>query len=252
MATIAPIVPPSSEPQQAQARLFYPTFAFVLLALVVIGFTPTFFLNDYMAKRPNPPHVLLHGIVNSAWFLFFFVQSLLIASGRFRWHRTLGAIGAGVAGCVVIVGIATALMLYPRLVALGLPKEMLAQAAGGPRFVQLARDAGSFVLFGGFVASAIYWRNRSMTHKRLMLLGSVTLSGAALPRMFAWLMPGVILPPVGMWLVFLCLLGALVLHDYKVIGRLHRATRIGGAVFLVCTFVLVTLLPILFAGPPPT
>jgi hypothetical protein len=56
--------------------------AALLLATVLVGFAPSFFLRAYFGTPPLPMYLQLHGVVLTAWFLLFFVQTSLIASHK--------------------------------------------------------------------------------------------------------------------------------------------------------------------------
>ena len=91
MASIAaPVVNTAS-----RERRFYTRMALFLVALVFIGFAPSFYLRGIVPEfpRPNPtlpPAVLLHGGLFTAWMLVFVAQTQLVASGRRDLHMKLG------------------------------------------------------------------------------------------------------------------------------------------------------------------
>lgn len=166
-------------------------FSFVLLTIVVTGFMPTFFLNAFMAKRPIPIQVLLHGLAATSWFVLLCFQSLAIYRGRTGTHRRVGSIGFMVALVVLISITVAAVMVAPRLLALGLPQSVVEQALGAARTGQIIRDAGAGFLFSIFVLLALRWRRDPETHKRLMMHGSIVLSGAAIGRL-GWIERGAV------------------------------------------------------------
>ena len=91
---------------------FFTATAGLLLGITLIGFSPSFFLK-FVFEHPGgiveqaellrrdgggsgvrvpglPVHVVAHGVLAAAWMSLFFAQTLLIASGRRKLHRTLG------------------------------------------------------------------------------------------------------------------------------------------------------------------
>ena len=94
-------------------RRFYLSMGLATLAVVVIGFTPSFYLRGvvpaYEPFLPLTPLVVLHGSLFSAWILFFLSQVSLVSAGRLDLHRRLGAVGALLAGAMIFVGIFTGL-----------------------------------------------------------------------------------------------------------------------------------------------
>lgn len=92
MATIAdnPVARASAE------RRFYCRMAIFLVAIVFLGFAPSFYLKDVVPAypRPNPtltPFVVFHGLVFTAWMLLLIAQTQLVAAGRRDLHMKLGA-----------------------------------------------------------------------------------------------------------------------------------------------------------------
>src|SRR4029453_13277257 len=79
-------------------RKFYCRMAMFLVALVFLGFAPSFYLRDVVPAypRPNPsltPFVLLHGGLFTLWMLVLIAQTQLVAAGRRDTHMKLGVIG---------------------------------------------------------------------------------------------------------------------------------------------------------------
>lgn len=72
---------------------FFLVMSGVLLATVLIGFSPTLYLRAYFEPREIPSYLYVHGTVLTAWFLLFLVQTSLVASIRTDVHRRLAACG---------------------------------------------------------------------------------------------------------------------------------------------------------------
>ena len=82
----------------SRERRFYSRMAWALVALVFIGFAPSFYLKPLGLSypRPNPtliPNLMLHGTLFTAWVLIFLAQVSLVSAGRRDQHRALGVIG---------------------------------------------------------------------------------------------------------------------------------------------------------------
>src|SRR5262245_49809529 len=80
----------------AAERKFYSRMALFLVALVFLGFAPSFYLRGVVPSypRPNPslpPSVLLHGGLFTLWMLAVVAQTQLVAAGRRDLHMKLGA-----------------------------------------------------------------------------------------------------------------------------------------------------------------
>ena len=150
-----------------------------LLLVVLIGFGPTLYLRAFFDVPDMPTYVLAHGAILTAWFVWFFIQTSLVATHRTHLHRRLGIIGVGIGVTVIVAGGMVSLGLVPRLSALGRDIEAnLAQHAG-----VLWGNLGLLIPFGVFLSLAIANRRKSEIHKRLMLLSSISIVGPALARL---------------------------------------------------------------------
>jgi hypothetical protein len=196
---------------------FYLAMSGVILALVLIGFAPTLYLRAFFEVRPVPVRLLVHGAALTAWFVWLFMQALMIGSGRTHVHRRLGIAGVVLGPVVVFGGLLATLGIAARIAENGLDLSADASVLGiGVSGVSLARFAaqvlwqnfGSLTAFALLLSAAMLLRGRAQAHKRLMLLASIALLGPALARIARW--PG---------------FGG---HDLVANRRLHPATSIGG------------------------
>jgi hypothetical protein len=205
-------------------RRFYSAMALAFLAVVLAGFSRTFFLRPLFPDRPVPPEpiFLIHGATAAAWILLFLVQARLVANDRTRLHRRLGAwAGAALAVLIVVLGVQGALVAAARPGGfIGVPVPPL-QFLTVPLF--------DITLFGTFVAMAIARRRDLQAHKRWMLLATVNLLPAALARVPNIRMFGG--PLAFLWFTDLFVL-ALVAWDVRSRGRLHPATLLGGGLIV--------------------
>ena len=216
--------------RKSVGRWFFVGLAVVVAGTVAVGFAPSLYLRGLGTEglpptlQTLPAYAWVHGIALTGWFLLFFAQTLLVASGRARIHRRLG-IAAVVFGLGVIV--TTLVMVQHSL------DEPL---RGSLRDLPIAffGNVASVVQFAVFLGAALYFRGRPETHKRLMVLANVPLLGAALSRL-----PGVIEHPVIIVAAPLILLLALIVRDLALNRRLHPATIWGGIVFLLGVIVLI-------------
>jgi hypothetical protein len=203
-----------------------------LLAVVVVGFAPTFFLRGYFGTARLPPglrtfpvYLWVHGVVLTSWFLLFFAQTVLVASHRTGLHRRLGVFGAVLALAVVLVS-----------------ANVLIRKIHGPSLNGTSEDAlpgvigagsGDLLTFLILVAAGFYFRKQPEIHKRLMFLASFGAAGAAIGRL-----PG----PVIILAVTVLFLMALPLYDIVCNRRrIHRATGWGLAVSLLVHVLTGTL-----------
>jgi len=227
---------------------FYVGMAIAMSAVVFLGFGPSFYMNAYVGEALGLPSaatlspiIVIHGIAFSAWMIVLVVQTSLIATARHRWHRRLGIAGGLLAAAMLALGLAAQTASMRRDLA-SVPFEQL------PPFVRGAMFSGlvSLPLFAALIGAAIYWRNRPETHKRLVLLATITLLGAATVRLARTI--GFVAPALGSF-PFLALvltdafLVALVVNDVRTRGRLHPATLWGSLAIVAMQVISNSALP---------
>jgi len=218
-------LPPQAYARDFHRRGFFVAMAGVLVVIVAVGFAPSFYLRTYLqapgaGDRPIPTHVILHGVLLTAWYVLFLVQTILVASRRMAVHRLLGTVGAGVAVAVVTASMLVVVRLASRAVARGVPDQVALIVTG---------DTCLLILFGVFVLLGIGYRRHPDVHKRLMLLASITILAPALAR---W--PGAAaLVPISVIVPQLGLIAALIVYDLVLRRRLHPATGWGAALYVL-------------------
>jgi hypothetical protein len=154
--------------------IFFTTMSVVMLAVVFVGFAPSYYLRGAMLAHLPSLLVHLHGAVFSSWIVLFVVQSSLVATGNVRLHRKLGVLGAVIACLMVVLGVLA-------------PFGTLHRHAVLPSFFTpasfLIGNVLGILYFGLFVAIAIWQRNDRTVHKRVMYIANVMLMSPALSRM---------------------------------------------------------------------
>jgi len=204
-------------------RRFFTGIAVATLLTVLIGFSRSFFLRPLFPDWPSPSEGIfyVHGAAFAAWIVLLVVQTSLVAGGRTSVHRTIGPLGAVLAGAMVVLGTVAALTAAQRATGfVGIPVPPL-QFLAVPLF--------DMVLFATFTALAIARRRDAQSHKRLMLLATVNLVTAAIAR---WPMIGAFGPPAYFGLTDLFVV-ALAVWDFRTRGRLHPVTLWGGLLTLI-------------------
>lgn len=152
----------------------------LLLAIVLVGFSPTFYLRSFFDVPDVPRFLVLHGVVMTAWYVTFFAQTMLIAARRVELHRMLGIAGACIAVAVVVVGTVTHFDLVSRQA----ESDIASSIARVSALVWL--DFAALAAFSVCVALALLFRANAAAHKRLMLFASISIIGPALSRMASW------------------------------------------------------------------
>src|SRR6516225_6022125 len=152
-------------------RYFFSGMALACAIILFVGFLPSYFHRS--AELPQlTPLYQLHGALFTAWIVLLVAQTALVAGRRTDIHRTLGIAGAILAAVVFIVGVAVSVETLRRN---GGPP------GGDPRKF-FAIPLGDIIVFGVLVSVAVLQRQQSDTHKRLMLLATVSLLTAAVGR----------------------------------------------------------------------
>src|SRR5215210_5764675 len=199
-----------------RTRRFYVGMAIAIAITVFVGFSRSYFLSSWYGTKELSGLLHLHGLVFTSWVLFFLLQTTLVASGRTYLHRRMGIGGAVLALLVVLVGTTVAILRV---------KTGISPIPGVPALGFLAIPLFDMVVFAILVGTALYFRRRLETHKRLMTLSMIALLPAPIARMsFLPLPPG---PPTFFALADLFIL-ALLVYDLVTRRKVHPATIWGG------------------------
>ncbi len=217
--------------RQSAERRFYSWMAIGLVALVFLGFAPSFYLRDVVPPypRPNPTlpaSVLLHGGLFTLWMLLVIAQTQLIAAGRRDLHMTLGKL-------TILVALAMIPVMY-------LITVWQVARANQPPFTDPLTwtiiPLAAIPPFALLIWKGWQHRREPQWHKRLMLGAAILIvMGPAIGRL-------PIAPPTIGGFSFILLLGLalfvpMVLWDRRSQGKVHPATRLGFAMGAVTVFV---------------
>ena len=209
--------------RMAGEHIFYSGMAIAMVLVLIAGFLPSYYARGIVdAGHPLLPlswlaHV--HGLLFTVWMLLYLVQTLLAGSGRRDLHMKLGILGF--------------VMLPPMIVvALGVSIYGIARKSGPPIVPPeswYAIPIFAMLTFAVLIGWALAKRRDVQSHKRLMLMAMICMTGPGFGRMPwpAWVPGPVII--FGFSDLFLL---ALVSFDLARQGQLHKATIRGGA-FLI-------------------
>lgn len=200
-------------------RLFFGGMGVLVLALVFVGFAPSFYLRTQVAPwnplGPISPLVIVHGILFSLWVVFYIIQAGLISARRHKWHMTFGTASMLLAVAMVVSGLLVA-------------TQMAAAGRGPPGIHPMSWiwiSLFDLILFTGLVTAGYRARKKPQVHKRLMLLATLLMLGAAIGRLPIF--PPGFLYGEGNTIVSLALMLPLVIWDLRTRGRIMRVTAIG-------------------------
>jgi hypothetical protein len=201
--------------------IYFTTMSFLMLAIILVGFAPSYFLRGAVLAHLPSLLVHLHGAVFSSWIILFVVQSCLVSAGNIRLHRRLGVLGSVLAALMVVLGI---------LAVFG----AMRRGAVIPSFFTpasfLVENVVGMMVFGIYVAIAIWQRNNALVHKRLLLIANAMLMSPALGRMT---FPVILRYPFLVGVIPIAMVASIFVFDLFTRKRLLRVTVIGGLLFLV-------------------
>ncbi len=194
--------------------------AVALLLLAALAFTPSL-VNSGRRLAPVTPLVAVHGILGTAWLLLFLAQALLIATRHWAAHAWLGVASVGLAAAMIVVGYKSAIAMTIRGFDLSGDLGIKADPV-----TNLVFPLGDLLTFTVLLTAGLWFRHRSGTHKRLMLLATIGMMApsalshlvghhfGSLPALFLALLTFVFLFPA--------------LYDRFRLGRFQGVTLWGG------------------------
>jgi hypothetical protein len=204
--------------------------------IAVAGFVPTYWMPVASHSFDGAPILHLHGLLFSAWPIFFILQARSAARGRFERHRAFGYAGISLATAMLFTGIAVSIHAIDGGIARGFETQARAFSIVPLTIV---------FLFAVLVAAAIGSVRKPDVHMRLMLTATITLLPPAIARVLFWILapegsprPGLGEPPaVAFALVpsFIAdlLIGIAFVRDWRMRGQPHAAFIYAGVFVLV-------------------
>lgn len=209
-------------------RYFYFVMSLIFAGLVIEGFGPT--LDEKLVHPVVAPPTILwyHGVVFSAWLIFYILQTALVRTRNVSIHRTIGWAGVALVVIMLPLGLATGVqMVHFEIYQLHMPNRWSFLAV--PFF-----DVGSFALC---IALAIWWRKKPELHRRLVYFGTSALLVAA----FARLDHAYMRAHSNFYLGADALIVLAMIRDQLVNGRVHKVYRVGLPIYVVAQIIVVYL-----------
>lgn len=159
---------------------FYPIMAGLILLIVLVGFGPTLYLRPlFDVQKHTPPYLYVHGIVLTAWFVLFFLQTLLVVKDSTARHRELGIAGVAIGAVIPLAGLMATLGLPGHYVTLGADLEARVPMWTGVIF----QNFRSVTFFSAALIGAFVLRRKRDFHSRLMLWATISILGPAITRL---------------------------------------------------------------------
>jgi hypothetical protein len=203
-------------------RPAYLAIALFFAGLVAWGFWRSYF-GPLLAGTVDRPWVVhLHAAVFVGWVLLLIAQAALVATGRVRLHRRIGAAGMLYGALVFLVGVLVSTLGPALRVRAG---EFPIEVGGMVAIYSLA----DLLLFGAFLACAFVYRSRPEVHKQWVIAATAALGGAAIGRVLKTDSPEYLLT----WLAPVL---ALVVIDLVTRRRVRAVPLVSGALIVVAFF----------------
>jgi len=197
------------------------------------GFTPTYFAPMATGSlRSVHPLVHIHGVLFFGWTLLLLAQSGLAATGQLSRHRSMGLMGIAIASAMVIFGVMVSLLANGARIDSG-------ELERGYRFGLLGFS--QVAAFGVMFGVAIRNVGRREHHRRWILFATTMILPAAVARLY---LPAFNFEPAPTWLVLATVNVvplAVVMLDFRTLGRLHQATLVGVPIVLALQIAARTL-----------
>jgi hypothetical protein len=165
-------------------RIFYASAGALFLVLMLIGFRRFIASGTHVDGGPIDPAirwvVVLHGAAIAAWFVLFFVQSLLITTRNRKLHMKLGwsvlVIGATITCTGTLVAIRSVQVT---------PADFRFFNMEYKRFLLVMLT--EIALYTAFVTAGVLARRRPRIHRPMMLMASLAILAGATARIpFCW------------------------------------------------------------------
>jgi hypothetical protein len=222
--------PKPNETPTGRDRAFFLSMACAAGMTVFLGFAQSYYLRSITHATHYPtgipistvlhPLIHTHALMFSAWMLLFIAQNALVATGRIHLHRRLGIMGGVLIPFITVLGFLTAVR-----------GAKDGWNPGGP-FADsqafMVVGFGDILVFFGFAAAGLFYRQYPAIHKRLMLLATVGgLMWPAITRM-----PYVAGRPALMFGLLAALVLAPAVYDRLSYTRFHPVSLWGGLLVL--------------------
>lgn len=201
-------------------KYFFVFIGFLSLIYVIAGFTPTYFAPLAAGSFKAKPVYHLHGIMYMLWIVLIISQPLLIRLRLTHLHKKIGYAGLTLAVGMFVIGIVMAFVSNHNALVNGADKTALAF---------LIVPLTDMLLFGTFISLAMLRLKDTETHKRLILLATLSILPAAFGRIIGIYGLSV---PLGLFLQESILILGIV-YDIYTRKRIHPVYLYGGAAVVI-------------------
>ena len=208
----------SRRPRRSPRKMhsYFVAFSLIFAAIVLTGFSRTFFLPMAKGTLSKPLAVHLHGAFFFAWTGVLVAQAALAATKRLRLHRKVGSIAGWLVLPMLVLGTIVA------------SRDTIHDFRTGDGDAALSfyyGELADLTMFGLLAGGAMLVRGKPEYHKRWVILSSLGLIGAAIGR----------IPQISAFgvYIFLGLIASVAAYDLASRRTIHPATAAGAAVLLI-------------------
>lgn len=203
---------------------FFFWMALAMAFFIFSGFGLTYL--QPMATRtglPLPPIVHLHGVVFFSWILLLVVQPLLVNTGNVKLHRSVGTFGIVIAAMLILMGSLITIMFAGSQIGNRTPDY--------PNLMYLSVMA--VIGFAALFCLAIRNVRTPESHKRLILFATIFLLPPGINRLYMVLFELVNAPVFWTYLTMDMLVVAILIYDWRSLGKISKASMIGASCVVV-------------------
>jgi len=180
---------------------------------------------------PAPPVVHLHGLVFFGWMALLVTQSLLVNVKNVRLHRSLGTFGIAHAAVLVVLGLL--------ITTLSASSPEFSDDGYGLMYLSLVAPLSFTAIF----SLAIRAVRIPAVHRNLMLLATLGILMPGINRLYMMGLDLTRVPFLATYATMDAMLVAILLHERKATGTLHRSSCIAAAIIVVPQLLLPVLAP---------
>jgi len=202
----------------------YLGISFVMVAIIVAGFWPSYFGLLFRNELDKELFIHVHALVYVTWMALFITQIALVATRRVALHRKVGQFGLFWGMVVLVVGTATAVLRFA---------IMTAGGAVEPARQFVIWPLLDMVIFAAFFVPAIIYRRKPDIHKRFMIVATTNLIVAAVSRAIGMATPVLHLVFVLVWLSPIIIA---MVYDFNRRQLVHPVYVTGAIVLTVSSF----------------
>lgn len=210
--------------RQAYRPSFFFWMTVVMAVFIFGGFGLTYWQPMATgALPPLPPIVHLHGFFYSCWMILLLVQAFLINVKRVPLHRSVGTFGIAAAAALLVTG-ALITLLFGNFSRSNPPADY---------YDLMYLSVMALVSFGTLFTLAIRQVRRPENHKRLMLFAAIPLLPPGINRLYMASLGLTDLPVLATYLTMDFLAAAILVHDWRTMGRISKASLVGAGLILL-------------------